>query len=41
VTVERADLAGHGPAGNAHGRDAAGNGRAGHGPDGAPLDSAG
>jgi CBS domain containing-hemolysin-like protein len=41
VTVERADLAGHGPAGNAHGSDAAGNGRAGHGPDGAPLDSAG
>jgi len=38
VTVERAD--GHGPAGNGHGRDA-GSGRAGRGPDGAPLDSAG
>jgi CBS domain containing-hemolysin-like protein len=46
VTVERADLAGHGrgdsgPAGNGRGSDAAGSGRGGNGPDGAALDSAG
>jgi CBS domain containing-hemolysin-like protein len=46
VTVERADLAGHGrgdtgPAGNGRGSDAPGSGRGGSGPDGAALDSAG